>query len=1332
MSPVNPAATSDPGAIAKAMTTPRFAALARADLSVLQIGTWDADLPRDTRLLVPIDVQALVVPAGADTEVVQTETVVPDAPQGSNPQNVLPRPPEPFGASTPREPGVHLHWAMPDGLTRGDAGGVRSDPVPAGNPTSLPALPDRWVVVRLLHGATTVRSWVLEADRGEHHDLAGWTEPGPPDPSATRSAAGRRIVASAQLTAVAGGDPAWAATYDAVLDRFAFHDDLSDLDPAVAAGAELSYLVAGWWSDPALDALHGLTSLGDYHARLDWLQWQGPDPQGLLDDTGIRDVVRDRRALLGLESPAASVGGLVTGTERAASSAVIGHPGAASAAGPAGDAAAPIAGVAATRATEAAQVSLVDRRFIEDGAILQLPRGPEAPHASMLHGSVFGVSLDPAELIDLAPQQAALSIAVGPNGFGALGALLADGTGEQRASDERLLGAFASGLLSSVDAPAGLAAVDEDRHAAGFTALAPGLRERPDRIAEGDVLAGDRAAGQSAPQDTAGASLGSTTKQPPRFAVRLVQKDATVLRSGAVTGRLGTVGTAPRTPRTFRDVAVPLPRAFVPADLALVVGGANRSPRHGLDGRYTPDGRLACRLASQVVTSLRGLLDGGQLPGGLTTVGSGAVPPEVDLLLREVALTDPYRWQEAAGWATAAYGVEGTAVANRLRAEAALRFARTPTGRTADREIDDSVRDPLRRASLLDGVDVSPVGVTRWAQPWVPLWLDWELEIAVDDRLDRWSLGPVDLERPAPATGNSNGGNGSGGGADGTDDGDGTLPPPITIRRRTALAASSARAMAGQITAWLTAEHQRDLVSQGVISADDEQVLASLSAAAGGLDVLTTALAGVRETLLGLDPLDASRVQIAADGTPTNKPSPVGPALLLAGGRARLNRLRVVDAFGRFVDVPDAVLAATEVATALQHPAGAPALRLPPRYQRPARLAFRFVDPQTADGAPEVEARVDQQHAELEISPVAGWLLPDHVDEGLEVFDAAGTSLGQLIHDELTGAVLWEGAPGRPGPAGQPPDPGDDPGARHVTRLAAGCVEADAVARALPQPPQESALSAFLRVVDTTLWTVDPLGSVGTGAVAGLVGRPIAVVRATLRLDVQDDIDALDFGTGDAGAAARAARAQAYADLAVRAVTVRLGELTRSDDGLIAYAVDDDYSALRLVAPEVRSDARASGRLAGQLGVLGRGSQDLPELARITHPWLLGPTDVGARPGQTIRLTLLMTPGGRVHATSGLLPRKALALARDWFHDALVRLSPSFRFGPVLVDPAVVRLPLVTGLGDKQTWTRRDTPLTWRDDPITAATQTAYLPEQPATLQEGWIRVVQEDPGGTA
>ena len=192
---------------------------------------------------------------------------------------------------------------------------------------------------------------------------------------------------------------------------------------------------------------------------------------------------------------------------------------------------------------------------------------------------------------------------------------------------------------------------------------------------------------------------------------------------------------------------------------------------------------------------------------------------------------------------------------------------------------------------------------------------------------------------------------------------------------------------------------------------------------------------------------------------------------------------------------------------------------------------------------------------------------------------------------------------------------------------------------------------------------------------------------------------------------------------------MRLGELTRVDDGLFAYAVDDDYSQLSLTAPEVRTRAKVSGRLRGQLAVFGRGSVRPPQESPISHRYVAGAPFVAARSGVTVRLTLLLSPGGKVHATSGALPRKSLALARDWFHDALVRISPSFRVGPLLADPDAVRLPMVTGLGDRQEYTRRDTPLTWRDDPIVAATQTAYLPDLPSSLSEGWIRVEQVDPG---
>ena len=79
---------------------------------------------------------------------------------------------------------------------------------------------------------------------------------------------------------------------------------------------------------------------------------------------------------------------------------------------------------------------------------------------------------------------------------------------------------------------------------------------------------------------------------------------------------------------------------------------------------------------------------------------------------------------------------------------------------------------------------------------------------------------------------------------------------------------------------------------------------------------------------------------------------------------------------------------------------------------------------------------------------------------------------------------------------------------------------------------------------------------------------------------------------------------------------------------------------------------------------------------------------------------------------------------------ALQRIVPSFRVGPVLVDPVEIRMPRISALPEdpagrlRNTWTRRDTPTTWRDDPILAATMAARLAERPAVAHEGWARLV--------
>jgi hypothetical protein len=329
---------------------------------------------------------------------------------------------------------------------------------------------------------------------------------------------------------------------------------------------------------------------------------------------------------------------------------------------------------------------------------------------------------------------------------------------------------------------------------------------------------------------------------------------------------------------------------------------------------------------------------------------------------------------------------------------------------------------------------------------------------------------------------------------------------------------------------------------------------------------------------------------------------------------------------------------------------------------------------------------------------------------------------------------MWEIAAGRIGPADSGPNFGLTPAQAALGHFAAGLVAADAAAREGgvidPDTKVESALSAFLRAIDTTLWTVDTFAAMGSEHVAGLVGRPVAVVRAQLRLELKppDDID-----LSDPSRAAEWAAAEKLA--ASYAFPVRIGELTRSDDGVLGFFVDDDYSRFRIVDKVIASRAATLGRSRGQLG-LYNAVQGMPAEQDLDHPYIFGTDDADTLQlhlGQLVTLTILMNPTGKASLTSGVLPRKALALARDWVGPGLAAIAPSLRTGPVLVETDLdtegqVRMPKVSVFGKDQNFLWRDTPATWRTDAILAATQTALLPDTPAEFREGWIRVAPDKP----
>ena len=198
---------------------------------------------------------------------------------------------------------------------------------------------------------------------------------------------------------------------------------------------------------------------------------------------------------------------------------------------------------------------------------------------------------------------------------------------------------------------------------------------------------------------------------------------------------------------------------------------------------------------------------------------------------------------------------------------------------------------------------------------------------------------------------------------------------------------------------------------------------------------------------------------------------------------------------------------------------------------------------------------------------------------------------------------------------------------------------------------------------------------------------------------------------------------------------VRLGSLGRFDDGVLGFFVDDDYSLFHPVHPAVLELARSGGvsMASSPVRTMPPRSATRSTAEPLVHPYLRGESELLVRPGQAVRLTLLVVAGRAINASSGVVPRKRLELNRSWTDEALQRILPSFRFGPVLVDPDQIRMPRVSALperrdGDgRQTWTRRDTPMSWRDDAILAATMAACLADTPPAAQEGWIRLMIDD-----
>jgi hypothetical protein len=543
-----------------------------------------------------------------------------------------------------------------------------------------------------------------------------------------------------------------------------------------------------------------------------------------------------------------------------------------------------------------------------------------------------------------------------------------------------------------------------------------------------------------------------------------------------------------------------------------------------------------------------------------------------------------------------------------------------------------------------------------------------------------------------------------------------------TIQARTTLTSNYPKALATKIDAFLdTAPH---------LPAYQLEQLRDTVGQLSTFDVLTQTITGFNDRLImrrvmASQAPGSAHVQQLTKDVMTWVPAPsAGDAagfFPIRAGHFQFTRLRIVDAFGQVLPASPlhgAVLPVRSKSLAPANAAWQSYVEVKPRITQRARLDFRLIDAEN-------DAR--RSNSADATSPICGWLLPNHLDEGLLVFNADGTSLGEIlkVQGDAGGSVRWDPAPGRDDPLGSPPRIPN----RHLAALVTALLQRGMTTT---QP-----LDDLLGLIDVTLWATDPLGPPRSGNLSVLVGRPIAVVRAAASFDL-DGEPSYDQGWSATGA-------RNTAGFPAVSFPTRIGDYSLSNNGAFGYFQDDRYDvcyAMRNFASQLTAVRSALGRrsLAPREAVArlaknsaglravsatGNGNGASTGYIQTGHTF---PLPCGG--SSTTMVTVLVDPRGVIPAITGSLPLITLSLPNGPVDAALSSMAATFRMGPLLLDPNNIRVPLPSATGGKWSWIERTGVTFWQEQgPLQTAGAEAAIPTKVPTLREGWLTLTGALPG---
>ena len=454
----------------------------------------------------------------------------------------------------------------------------------------------------------------------------------------------------------------------------------------------------------------------------------------------------------------------------------------------------------------------------------------------------------------------------------------------------------------------------------------------------------------------------------------------------------------------------------------------------------------------------------------------------------------------------------------------------------------------------------------------------------------------------------------------------------------------------------------------------------------------------------------------------------------LRAGVFSIDKLAVVDVFGRFVEIS---LSNINIAQSLKLPKDgdlgdkAGSAYMAPRFVQPSRMRFLWTSAQSLS-----HTAFQEYNSNPAYSPVCGWIMPNHLDNSMYLYDVNGDTLGYFETPESAESLVWRSKPQSDG--------GGDNNLSNDIKGANGYLVQfiNEFLSKLTGSSGGTAAAFSDAILKSNKYLLAP-GLREKVAMAVIKGRALVLAKAQIRLEmygqhaVSINQNALSNAnknyTGRLPSDDLAVDTQQFMDIKITKnpddvpssypvyeqvrrntagieavnIPVVIGNDKYLNDGLVGYFINDDFSTFYAVTDIPEQTAN---------GITIKSAQ----------PLLMNFKD-----NNTVNLTMVMDPRTPVHATSGMLPETSVQIPEEGYQKAMDNLKVYLNVTPILLgskqqqDQTRVinyEFPLPKEVGYKWSWVQ---PSLKQDETLTPNTlnDKAKWNIYPLQIQDGWLKM---------